>query len=127
MREYGFDRIPKSSRSVAIELYENAKAIEAWRATLSDRRRRRLIHPLSNVRAWRQSGASTEAGADQSAPVRDRTPDALKHWRRFRACLDALPPDQALLLWQQVAAEVAAHHIRVYTRARIEDDSYTDL
>jgi hypothetical protein len=27
----GFDRMPKSTRSVAIELHENAAAVEAWR------------------------------------------------------------------------------------------------
>jgi hypothetical protein len=28
-------------------------AFEAWRATLPERQRRRLVHPLSNVRRWR--------------------------------------------------------------------------
>jgi hypothetical protein len=46
------DAMAKSVRSVAIELHENAKAIEAWRATLPERQRRRLVHPLSNVRRW---------------------------------------------------------------------------
>jgi hypothetical protein len=36
-------------------LHENAKAIEAWRATLPERQRRRLVHPLSNVRRWQAS------------------------------------------------------------------------
>jgi hypothetical protein len=40
---------------VAIELHENATAIEAWRATLPEQRRKRLVHPLSNVRRWRAS------------------------------------------------------------------------
>jgi len=44
----GFDRVPAPTRSVAIELYENADAIEEWRDSLPERRRKRLIHPLSN-------------------------------------------------------------------------------
>jgi len=51
MKQHGFDKMAKSVRSVAIELHENAKAIEAWRA---ERQRKRLIHPLSNVRRWRR-------------------------------------------------------------------------
>jgi hypothetical protein len=34
--------------------------------------------------------------------------DALIHWRRFRACLAAMPPDAASSLWRVVSAEVAA-------------------
>ena len=47
----------KSVRSVAIELHENAAAIEVWRATLPEKQRRRLVHPLSNVRRWRAATA----------------------------------------------------------------------
>jgi hypothetical protein len=43
VREYGFDQMPKSTRSVAILLHENAIAIEEWRATLPQRQRRRLF------------------------------------------------------------------------------------
>src|SRR5215471_8513440 len=39
VRKYGFDQMPKSSRSVAILLHENATAIEEWRATLPERQR----------------------------------------------------------------------------------------
>jgi hypothetical protein len=53
MRAHGFGGMAKSVRSVAIELAENLPAIEAWRATLPERQRRRLIHPLSNVRRWK--------------------------------------------------------------------------
>jgi hypothetical protein len=60
MKQHGFDAMAKSVRSVAIELHENAKAIEAWRATLPERQRRRLVHPLSNVRRWR--AATTHNG-----------------------------------------------------------------
>src|SRR5262245_63101081 len=48
----------KSVRSVAIE------AIEAWRATLPERQRKRLIHPLSVTRRWRQSLRTTGHSAD---------------------------------------------------------------
>jgi hypothetical protein len=48
-----FSGMTPSVRSVAIELAENLSAIEAWRATLPERQRRRLIHPLSNVRRWK--------------------------------------------------------------------------
>jgi hypothetical protein len=55
MKAHGFSGMTKSVRSVAIELFENIAAIEAWRGTLRERQRRRLIHPLSNVRRWRAS------------------------------------------------------------------------
>jgi hypothetical protein len=53
MKQHGFDKMAKSVRSVAVELHENATAIETWRATLPERQRKRLVHPLSNVRRWR--------------------------------------------------------------------------
>ena len=52
MREHHFDKMPTLTRSVAIELVENLPAIEQWRSTLSKKDRRRLAHPLSNVRRW---------------------------------------------------------------------------
>jgi hypothetical protein len=39
MKAHGFDTMPKPTRSVAIELHENANAIEAWRATLPEQQR----------------------------------------------------------------------------------------
>jgi hypothetical protein len=53
IKQHGFERMHKSVRSVAIELHENISAIEVWRSTLSEKDRRRLVHPLSNVRRWR--------------------------------------------------------------------------
>jgi hypothetical protein len=103
MKAHGFETMPKSTRSVAIELHENADAIEAWRTTLPERQRKRLVHPLSNVRRWRAATASPAAPQDD-----DLQRDALYHWRRFRLCLKALPPDEAILLWQSVSAEVEA-------------------
>ena len=55
IKAHGFEKMAKSVRSVAIELHENAHAIEQWRSTLDERTRRRLVHPLSNVRRWRAS------------------------------------------------------------------------
>ena len=89
----------KSVRSVAIELHENAKAIEAWRATLSERERKRLVHPLSNVRRWR--AATTHNGKWRQ----DFTRDAIAAWRRFVSCVEALPKDQATPVWQAALAE----------------------
>ena len=87
----------KSVRSVAIELHENANAIEAWRATLPEKQRKRLIHPLSNVRRWR---ASLSHGTGK-CPA-DLKRDAMAAWRRFVSCVRLLPADQAAPLWQVV-------------------------
>lgn len=100
MRAQGFGQMAKSVRSVAIELHENAPAIEAWRATLPERQRKRLIHPLSNVRRWR---AATAHG-DGKCPS-DLKREAATAWRRFVSCVELLPPDQARLLWQAVVVE----------------------
>jgi hypothetical protein len=100
----GFDRMPKSTRSVAVELHENANAIEAWRATLPQRQRKRLIHPLSNVRRWR---AATAHG-NGKCPA-DLKRDAIAAWRRFVCCVKALPPHEAEALWQVAVAELVAH------------------
>jgi hypothetical protein len=69
-----------------------------------------MKHPLSNVRRWR---AATHGNG--KCPE-DLKRDAAAAWRRFVACMRLLPPQQAMPLWQTVAAEVATHHIRVYTR-----------
>ena len=100
---HGFAGIQKSVRSVAIELAENIDAIEAWRSTLDERARRRLVHPLSNVRRWR---ASTAHNAKSPTDLRR---DAKAAWARFRSCLEGLPADQAAPLWQSVAAEATIH------------------
>jgi hypothetical protein len=98
--------MPAPTRSVAIELHENANAIEVWRATLAERRRKRLIHPLSNARAWRQStGNKLPVEKEYSGDLRR---DALKHWQRFRDCLEAMPPDEAAVLWSTLSVEITA-------------------
>jgi hypothetical protein len=103
IERHGFDSMAKSVRSVAIELHENATAIEAWRATLPEKQQRRLVHPLSNVRRWR---ASTTNGQGK-CPI-DLKRDALAAWRRFVSCIELLPPDQARPLWQAVQAQTTA-------------------
>jgi hypothetical protein len=90
IKQHGFDAMAKSVRSVAIELHENAKAIEAWRATLPERQKRRLVHPLSNVRRWR--AATTHNGR---CPT-DLKRDAVAAWRRFVSCVAVLPGDEAM-------------------------------
>jgi hypothetical protein len=99
----GFERMPKSTRSVAIELHENANAIEAWRVTLPERQRKRLIHPLSNVRRWR---ASLNHG-NGKCPA-DLKRDAMAAWPRFVCCVRLLPAEQAMPLWQAAYAMLTA-------------------
>jgi hypothetical protein len=100
MKQHGFDKMARSVRSVAIELHENANAIEAWRATLPGRQRERLVHPLSNVRRWRASLNHGNGKCPQ-----DLKRDAMAAWRWFVSCVRSLPPDQAAPLWQAALAE----------------------
>jgi len=115
VRKYGFDLMPKSTRSVAILLHENATAIEQWRATLSERQRRRLVHPLSNVRAWR---ASTVNGNGKC--LQDLKREAMRAWRRFVSCARLLPPDQAAPLWQCVVTEAREYQCPQYLQKRTQ-------
>ena len=96
-----FEKMAPSVRSVAIDLHENVGAIEQWRSTLNEKDRRRLVHPLSNVRRWRQS------------LMQKPKPDAVKAaeiaWRRFVACVEALPREQAASFWQSVHVQTAVH------------------
>lgn len=82
---YGFDGMHKSERWAAVDLAENIEAVEQWRETLPEKERKRLIHPLSNVRRWRRA-TSNRASIDaaKSAAV----------WRRFVSALAALSPEQ---------------------------------
>jgi len=92
-------QMPKSTRSV-VALDENANPIEAWRMTLPERQRKRLIHPLSNVRRWR---AATAHG-NGKCPA-DLKREAIAAWRRFVSCVRSLPTDQATILRQMALAE----------------------
>jgi hypothetical protein len=96
-KDNGFGGMAKSVRSVAIELHENIVAIEAWRATLPERERKRLIHPLSVTRRWR---AHTQHNGGKCP--QDLKRDAVAAWRRFLDCVKGLPADQAAPLWAMV-------------------------
>jgi DNA-directed RNA polymerase specialized sigma24 family protein len=101
IRGHGFEKMQKSVRSTALELHENIAAIEAWRTTLTEKQRRRRIHPLSNVAAWRKATQHKNKYADDTQRA------AAIAWRRFVSCVEALPPDQAAPLWQAVHAQAA--------------------
>jgi hypothetical protein len=90
IKQHHFDRMPKSTRSVAIELNENISAIEQWRATLTDKERRRCVHPLSNVRRWRAQNKTKSA---------DDVAKAAAALRRFLTLMEVLPADQAAPFW----------------------------
>jgi hypothetical protein len=99
IEQHGFKKMAKSVRSVAIELAEHGDEITAWRDSLPERQRKRLVHPLSNVRRW------------QKATAPKAKPDALVKAemarQRFVACVEALPADQSRPLWAAVQAEAA--------------------
>src|SRR5215470_11258554 len=98
-RKYGFDQMPKSTRSVAILLHENATAIEKWRATLPERQRRRLVHPLTNVRAWRAATVDLKAPRQRDLhDLHDLQRDALTHWARFCSCIERMPEHEARMM-----------------------------
>jgi hypothetical protein len=58
--------------------------------------RRQLKHLLSNVAAWRKA---------TQVKSTDPYKAAVLAWRRFVACVEALPSDQARLLWQAALSE----------------------
>jgi hypothetical protein len=104
MNRHGFATMPASTRSVAIELHENAEAITASRDALPERQRKRLVHPLSVTRRWRASTAHSNGRCPQ-----DLKRDAKAAWQRFCAITMELPVDEARPLWQSVAAEATTH------------------
>jgi hypothetical protein len=97
MHQHGFASLCPSARSHAVELAEHAAEITRWRDSLPERERRRLIHPMSVTRRWR--AATSSSGGRPPAELRR---DALAAWKRFCACADMLPPDQAVALWLAV-------------------------
>jgi hypothetical protein len=92
----------KSVRSAALEMIENISAIEVWRATLSEKQRRRLAGPLQNVRRWRKAKAQNKANGTDDAGK------AAAAWNRFVALMEKLPADRAAPLWQAAQAHAAA-------------------
>jgi hypothetical protein len=103
IREHRFDSMAKPVRSWALALNENLDAIEEWRRALSDRDRRRLVNPQSVVKRWQRATAQPPA-----KPADDPAQAAAQAWRRFVACVEALPPDQAAPFWQLAQAQAGA-------------------
>jgi hypothetical protein len=103
IKAHGFDKMPAATRSVAVELHENAEAITAWRDTLPERQRKRLVHPLSVTRRWRASLTHGNGKCPQ-----DLRREAKAAWARFCACARASPTDDAQPLWATAQAHAAA-------------------
>jgi hypothetical protein len=104
MKAHGFGAMPKATRSWAVALHENARAIEQWRLGLSERERKRLVNPQSVVRRW-QRETQTQINGKCPQDLRREAKAALK---RFIWCLRSLPPHEAAPLWQAALAEAAA-------------------
>jgi hypothetical protein len=103
MSERGFGAMRPSDRSYAVALHENLPAIEQWRATLPDKERRRLRGAQQNVKRWKASLVN----GNGKCPA-DLGREAIAAWRRFVACVEALPAGDAMPLWQVVLAQAAA-------------------
>ena len=78
------------------------------------------INPLSNVRRWRQS-VNTGNLHNLHDPhdlhnIHKPHHDALKHWERFRSCLEAMPPDEARTMWSTLSAEIEAQQTPTYSQ-----------
>jgi hypothetical protein len=99
MKARGFTGMTPSVKSHAIEVYEHLQDIEAWRKTLSDRQRRRLIHPLAVLRRWR---AATLPEGKSLTHLRCDARAALKH---FLTCLRKLPATEAGALMDEMLAQ----------------------
>ena len=102
MKECGFGFMRPSDRSNAVELHENLKAITAWRITLPERERRRLIGAQANVKRWRKE---TRHG-NGKCPT-DLKREAKAALKRFVWCVRSLPAHEARPLWQSVLSEAA--------------------
>jgi hypothetical protein len=107
VKQHRFDAMPASVRSAAIELHENIDPIMAWRETLSEKERCRLIHPLSNVRRW-QAASKTKPNALLRAE---------RAWQRFKIYVKELPEDQAKPLMLDVCKFLHAQPNRKPTGA----------
>jgi hypothetical protein len=103
IERHGFAEMQKSVRSVSIELVEHLAEIESWRATLPEKQRKRLVHPLSVTRRWR---AATGHGNVRSP--QDLKREAAAAWRRFVGCLERLPATESAMLWQAAQEQAAA-------------------
>jgi hypothetical protein len=99
---YGFAGMNKEARWSVVDLIENLTAVGQWLATLPERQRKSLIHPLSVMRRWRRSLTPPKVETDAVTK-------AEAAWTRFVALMETLPPDQAMPLWQTVQSEATAH------------------
>jgi hypothetical protein len=99
MKACGFTGITPSVRSHAIEVFEHLQDIETWRKNLSDRQRRRLIHPLAVLRRWR---AATMPEGKSLTHLRCDARAALKH---FLTCLRKLPTNEASMLMAEMLSQ----------------------
>ena len=108
--EHSFDHMPAPTRSVAIELAENAQAITAWRNSLPEKQRRRLINPQSVVKRWRASQLQSDSCRPSDKPSPDPQRDAMVAWHRFLACVEALPTDLAAPLKAMAIEFLSPHH-----------------
>jgi hypothetical protein len=107
--DHGFTSMRPSDRSYAIALHENLAAISSWRDGLSAHRRNRLIGAQANVKGWKAATAQGNAKCP-----RDLKRDAAAAWRRFISCMNLLPPDEAILMWQVLSAEMPTSHTRTH-------------
>jgi hypothetical protein len=93
IKAHHFDRIAAPTRSVAIELAENAEHIVAWRDALPAAQRRRLVHPLSVTRRWRQRERASA--------------DIARYLRTFVSACRKIPPDEADVAVEDLEAAAA--------------------
>jgi hypothetical protein len=103
MRTYGFGTMTNETRKHILVLTENAAAIERFLSSLPERERNRMANPQHIVRRWQ---ASQRNGHGKCLTYVKR--DAIAAWKRFVSCVELLPPDQALPLWQAAHAQAAA-------------------
>jgi hypothetical protein len=97
LAQNGFGRIKPKTRSWAIALHENAEAITAWRDSLPEQQRRRLINPHSIMQRWK----ATQGNGHRCS--RDIKRAAMYAWRRFVSCTAQLPPADRIEMWAMVS------------------------
>lgn len=102
IEQHGFATMDKSSRSCALDLDANIAAVEAWRNTLDERKRRRLRDAQSIMHRWRADTGPAEASGYDVARA------AAAAWWKFVACVRTMPADQAAPFWRDVQAQADA-------------------
>jgi len=97
---HGFANMVKSTRSHAIQMFENIAEIERWRGTLPEKQQRRLCGPQQNVRRWRKETRG-EAPPDLHRQGRAA-------WRRLCSIMRSLPEAEAVILWHTLWDDAAS-------------------